>query len=1044
MNRLSSVRTVVYLSKILLFCHSTYSISAIAQSPASIIKNDATYESIIVTGSRLKQPNLQTSTPIITVSAEEIFHTGNISLGDGLNGLPSLRDTWNQQNSVRSIGTAGLNLMDLRGLGISRTLVLVNGHRQVSATEGAFKVDINTIPSELVERIDVVTGGTSAVYGSDAIAGVVNFVLNRQFNHVRVRLQSGISSRGDLGREFLSVTAGHNFAEGRGNITLAAEYANTDPLYLVQRPEQSGAFDGRTQFQLTDDPSGEPNGTDGIPDRTLLSGIRSIATSLGGTYIPYSGTNTLACINSLGCRANGLPRVFRFQPDGSLTEANYGAQDFRPLGSSNQQGGDGNTGRQYGQLSPGLQRYSTNLLGHFDFNEAYKLYFEAKYVRVDYVQESLPSFQAGGANTGTAAAIASFATNSAGIPIAFDNAYLPATASTLIKSLQPTGSSGFRLQRTNLDLGALGEHGRRETYRLLVGLEGDFNEDWHYDVSANYGYFRQAILSDNNRIQQRFRLAVDAVKVGNTILCRSQVPGQITPMPINPADAAALVQDIANCVPINVFGYGAPSANAVQYVNAVTQYTGSQKQFILSGFVTGDMSQLFVLPGGPVGFVLGGEYRRENGSYSYGNLVSNARTFLTAIADFVPPTTFEVKEAFAELSIPIIKDRPLFDDFSLNGALRVANYKGSTGTVVAWNIGGIYAPVSDVQLRMNYAVSVRAPDQTDLYAPQSQNFNILKDPCDALNINTGTATRIANCATAGIPVGFINSPARASSVSYLQGGNPLLKEEASDSLTIGAVLTPRFLPGVSLSVDYYDIKVTSVISSPTAQQILDNCFDAPTLNNAFCTVINRDPATHFFRVPDALIQGGINYAARKARGVDFEADYKHDVGTLGSIGLSLIGNYNILRSDYPFVTDPSRPDQLLFEVGDPELQISLGLYLKNGPLMLGYKLRYVSEQAVSSVGSNPAGGGVEDILSVGGRPAQNEDFSDIKYIPSVAYHDFRFSFDVNHKFRLYGGIDNAFDKLPPQGILGNGSYYAADAVFDNSGRYLYVGIEVNF
>jgi outer membrane receptor protein involved in Fe transport len=1005
-------------------------------------------DTIVVTGSRIRRPNIESAVPVTTIGAEDIIATGRVALGDLLNEMPSLRATRGQANSTAFIGTAGTNFLDLRGLGTVSTLVLQNGRRHVSTIPGQFTVDVNTIPTELVERIDVVTGGTSAVYGSDAVAGVVNFVLKRDFEGIQATGQAGISSRGDRESFRAALTAGTNFAQDRGNIAVSAEYTRADELDAGDRPNRFGSFRGRDQVQLIENPANEPGGSDGIADRTFTRNVRSLGLSEGGTFIASSGaaSATGACATTAGC-INGVPRIYRFRPDGTLAEADYG-QDLRLTtnnNTGNQIGGDGSTLRRYGQLQPFVERYGINLLGHFDVTDAFSPYVEAKYVRYDIFQQSAPTFQSGGTQTGTAAAQTGFTANSSGVPIFLDNPYLNPQAAALIRSVLPAGQTAFRLQRNNIDLGSREETGYRETYRIVTGFEGDFNDDWHYDISANYGKFRQSLTSVNNRIQQRFRLAADAVRnpANGQIICRSQLPGQVTPTPTNAADAAALAADIAACVPVNLFGEGAPSAEAIAYFSADTVAVQRHEQKVVNGFITGDFSQLFELPGGPVGFAVGAEWRQEDGFRDFGDLVVNNRTFLTAISRFTPPEKFEVKEAFGELNVPLLADRPFAYELSLQGAARVADYKGAVGTVLAWNAGATYAPVEGIRLRVNYAVSVRAPTQFDLYAQLGQNFAQLEDPCDVRNINNGTATRAANCAAAGIPAGFVNAPARAGSTAFSNGGNPLLQEETSKSWTIGGVLTPRALPGFSLTVDYYDIKIEDVIGSPTAQQIVNSCYDSSDLNNVFCAVVRRDSSTNFFSTaaPEfGVVQGGINYSAGTARGVDFEASYQ--TGTAwGRLGTRLVGTYALERNDYPFLNEPTRPDQRLLEVGDPRLRLNWSANLQTGKFNFGYQGRYISKQAVASTG---LGGGIEDIREVGGRAPQNADFADLEWIPDVFYHDLRVGYDFTAGINFYAGVDNMFDRQPPLGLLGNGSVYAADAIFDNVGRYFYAGAIVKF
>src|SRR5687768_2491440 len=255
-------------------------------------------QSLLVTGTRIRRPNLESNVPITSVSAEDLTSQGDVSVGDALNDLPSLRSTFSQANSNRFIGTTGLNVLDLRGLGIERTLVLVNGRRHITALPGDFLIDVNTIPSDLIERVDVITGGNSAVYGSDAVAGVVNFVLRRDFDGIRLRGQGGVSQQGDRGIEFISLTAGRNFLDDRANVAINLEYVNAEPLYFIDRPDLTGAVDGRCQFNLAEFTGGEPSIGDGVPDNQFFCNIRNNAISNGGTVAaasPVVGGVAVAC-----------------------------------------------------------------------------------------------------------------------------------------------------------------------------------------------------------------------------------------------------------------------------------------------------------------------------------------------------------------------------------------------------------------------------------------------------------------------------------------------------------------------------------------------------------------------------------------------------------------------------------------------------------------------------------------------------------------------------------------------------------------------------
>jgi len=986
-------------------------LSATAYAQDAPANDEDQDEAIIVTGSRIARPTLDSPIPVTTVSAQDLMRSGQTNVGDVLNDLPSLRSTFSQSNSTQYIGTAGLNFLDLRGLGEPRTLVLVNGRRHVTSSEGDFLVDTNTIPTDLIERVDIVTGGNSAVYGSDAMAGVVNFVLKRNFDGLNLSAQSGVSSRGDRGTLRVAGTFGHNFADGRGNIALSLDYTNADPLLNTHRPALTGAFSGRKQFQLVDDPALDND----IPDRRFLTGVHSFGYSNGGSFIPYNGSRITQCGMAAGCLSNDYPRVFLFQPDGSLRESNYGV-DFRPVGSGNNQGGEGATLMDSGTLQPGYKRYVANLMGHYDVSEGFRPFFEAKFVRVDAFAQGEPTFSQGGPQGLDPDGVPYDPENYLiYTPISLDNAFLSPAARATIQSLLPAGATYFNLNRNNLDLGTRDEKNRRDTFRIVVGAEGTFNGDWRYEISANYGELRTKSFFYNNRIEQNFYNAIDAVyNANNDIVCRIN---QVT------------VTD-PNCHPLDILGNGRASREALNYINTTSLRHGRASQLDISANIVGNSSQWFELPGGPVGFAIGAEYRRETASYAYDELVASGETFLNAIPDFNPPS-FSVKEAYAEINLPLIRKVSFADELSISGAVRVADYKGSAGTVWAYNVGGIYAPVPDIKFRVNYSQSVRAPTLSDLYESASQNYAAVDDPCDVNFINSGKATRPANCAAAGVPVGFENQFTRSGTLEILSGGNPDLDVEKSKSLTFGVVLQPRFLPGLAITADYYDIKIENVISSVSAQQILDGCYDGPSLDNSFCELIFPRNGDGSFQLP-ALLQSSLNFAQERAKGIDLDINYDHRFDADNRLQLRFVGNWVRMRNDFPYLDEPDQPERLKGELGDPIHAFNFSADYSYKSVTLGYELRYIGRQSITDWEAQHTTYGV---------PPLDPNYADVVYYPSVVYHNLRASIDVDKRFTFYGGIDNLTDKKPPYGLLGTGD---GDAIYDNIGRFMYAGVRAKF
>ena len=1054
---------------------------------------------IVVTGSHLTRPTLSSPVPLTSITPGELSDGGDVSLGDALNDLPSLRSTFSSGNSTRFIGTAGLNILDLRGLGTSRTLVLVNGKRHITASPGDYLVDVNTIPVDLLERVDIVTGGNSAIYGSDAVAGVVNFVLKRDFDGLALRGQGGISSHHDRGSYFGSVTWGKNFADGRGNIAVSGEYAKANPLYFRDRDDISGAFSGRCQFQTVDVTSGEPFGTDGIFDQQFLCGVRNAAISDGGTT------------GAIDPSSSSTRRYLRFQPNGNLN-IDTPTLSFAPVVSGNQIGGQGSTLRNTGIMAAGVERYDINMLFHYDFSDAFRVYAEGKYVRVNANQEGQPSFFQGGllgtfscnnaflnaqarnalVNTGaslnavgTECALKSRTTVAApGVPIGTAIAFILDGGGN--RQFDPTRS--FSSSRFNIDFGGRGELHKRDTYRVVAGVEGTFNDDWHYDLSFNYGRLETNLRSLNNlRLfdisgnNDGYLLAKDAVlapvgfagsnfvlnSLGQKVVC--QINGTTNTRP--------------DCVPINTFGDGAPSAAALAFVNTEGRRVERAEEFQASFGLAGDMSQLFSLPGGPIGFALGAEYREEIAHSSFDALTASGGTFLNAIQPFNPPK-LTVKEAYGEIDLPLLKDMPFAKELTVRGAGRVSDYNTSTGTVWAWNVDAIYAPVEDVRFRVAYATSVRAPTQSDLFSPQSQNFAFIADPCGAANLGSGSGTRAANCLAAGVPttytaatqaacVGtsftgtagvtpFANCLALSSSTGFTSGGNSALLAERGKSLTVGMVLEPHWIPGLNFTVDYYRIEVKNLIATLSAQTIINLCYDSPTLTNAFCPTVNRNAASGLFVQP-AVLASGVNFAKQRTEGIDFDLSYRHTFSNGNKVSFRAIATRVMLLDNYVDPTVPNLPNRQLGELGDPLWAANASINYDFGPIDFTYSARYIGKQTIGSYeaqhqytgicsANDPANPtGPTGLTGFSGRTCtkgqlaildpQNNDLTQEVNYPGVIYHNVRLNFSIeDNKFNFYVGIDNVMDKKPPFGLLGT----AGGDPYDTYGRFLYAGFKANW
>jgi len=704
-------------------------------------------------------------------------------------------------------------------------------------------------------------------------------------------------------------------------------------------------------------------------------------------------------------------------------------------------GGNGDSFRDQGQfqLLPKLDRYNVNLIAHFDISDALVPFIEAKYARTDTfgAGSSGPAFIQG-------TTLSVFGGDNRE-QYRLDNPFLSAQARavitqqlTIANGVAPTSATRFSLRENLLGLGIRNEKAKRETYRAVAGLRGKFLGDWSYEVSANYGEFKESTQVLGNLNTQRFLLANDAAinPATGQIVCRSQFDATAARGLNGINDPSRLAADISACVPINPFGGNFTQAQR-NYLLADTTSHGKITQFDANGFVSGNTGRWFSLPGGPISFAVGAEYRRETNLFREDPLVEAGYTFYNAITKFTPPA-FAVKEAYGEVRIPILKDMPFFHELTLSGAGRVSKYKGMSKEVYAYNYGVDWAPIQDLRFRANYSRAVRAPNLGELYSPFSQNFATVGDPCSAVNIGTGTTNRPANCKAAGIPASY--DFRYSSSLLIRSGGNPFLTPETSDSWTFGGVLQPRFIPGLSVTVDYYNIRVNNVISSVSAQFILNQCYDLPSLNNQFCQLFQRVAAggtgpngeEQFRVVEGSLIQSSVNFAKLRARGIDFEIGYNRTIEGIGRVRARLNWTHLLTRENYTTPTDPNFANQVLLTLGLPQDKASFNAEVKTGNVTIGGAVRYLGKQVLNAY---------EDTYSYQGRPPQNADYADRRYYPEVFYVDARLGIDVGPKYNFYLGIDNLADKKAPLGLSGIG---AGSGVYDVRGRTLYAGVVAKF
>lgn len=942
---------------------------------------------IVVTGTRIRRLDFSSPSPIVSLDAKTIQQSGTTNLTDFLTGYPALigSSTSNQNAGDQAgIGTTGLNLLNLRNLGTQRTLVLIDGRRQVAGLAGEQAVDINTIPQDLVDSVDVLTGGASAIYGADGVTGVVNFRLKQNFEGLSARVQGGTSGHGDSGQRLGTITVGKNFAEGRGNIALSYEYGAEDRLLATDRKRLSGTNrqvfvqnpdDGHTS--ATDD----PNIPDYVPERDIRYGLssRNGAVDIDGDYVPeFTGTGAIY--------DNGADRGQGFVQGGSSTlVADYD-----------------------NDLLPRIRRNIFNGIGHFDVSDKLTLYAEAKYAQTNSFSLGQPTFDYG-------------------IFIEPDNPYLPAN----IRAAINPEVGGVLVNRDNLDLGQRGEDIRRRTIRTVIGGRGDLSDSLHYDLSYVYGQTKIRDRFVNDIYNDRFFAAIDAVRDNATgaITCRANLDPDWEPnqpyesgRPVTPRTTFGQ----GDCSPINILGEG-QNAAGLAFINAPTVEHSTIRQQVVSGAISGDFRHLFTLPGGPVGFALGGEYRKEQSRFDPDQIEQQGLSY----SNLLLPTTgkFHVKEYFGELNAPIAKDVRFIKALEVGAAIRISDYS-TIGKTTTWKVDGRYAPVQDITFRGTYSVAIRAPNISELFAPKSQTFAFFDDPCNSFNQGNGTASRKANCTALLSSLGVTDpstfEDTRSFSIAGLSGGNTSLRQEKAKTWTAGVVLTPRFVPGLTVSADWYDIRLNNAINTVDPDQLAQLCVDQPTTANQFCANIVRQNGganagliTSFVVVPQ-------NVAVFRTAGLDVNFNYRLQTAKLGSFNLKVVAGY-LDRLSFVGTPGADPTDERGTAIGAglsttpaPKYQANLDLTWANGPFTFNYGLSWFDKTLR------------QDKLTAAAQPDYYA--SKYFYFKERWVHDIYASVDVQKNFQFYFGVNNVFDQKPDVGA----SSYPVDSV----GRYFFAGARV--
>ena len=1100
-------------------------------------------EEVVVTGTRLKTSNTNSSQPISSITAEDLIQGGQLDISEVLNDAPALL---NSVSSTNSLDEAASNLdventqnfggaaLDLRGLGNKRTLTLVNGRRHVSGIEGTAAVDITTIPSALIERIDVLSGGASAVYGSDAVTGVVNIILRDDYEGMEISFQGGLAEEGDNDAGRFSFIGGTNFADDRGNITVAIQYEEDAGLlmgdrdFLANNRLANDDANPALRFQFGDiTAEGTPNfsrfynfentglfgyglripesdtfvadytaefgeaptltqteldllarGAGAFP-RAILPGRTFNITSpygvvaLGdfgvetplGSEPDLDGNGTTDCLQSFTGYNSSLDGAGSFGIAGGCWAINADGelvpyQDGLVAGSFNHFGAEQSYVRPNDfHAIPERTQYSIDVIGHFNVTETMSLFWEAKYVYQEI--EAIEQYH-------------NFTDLLYGAP---DNPFLPEELAAFINNsgLGFAGiDGGLHISRDSDDWGENLTTNERETTRLVVGLEGSFNDVWSYEVSANFGKFEREMIDREEMIGDRFFAAIDAVTdpVTGEAVCRSDLDPtnypRTTPFNIFQFVGGGVRSSFftftpgdGQCRPMNIWGgRRAMSQESIDFVTYDRKVEEEIEQTVFSAFVTGDSSQWFELPAGPIGIVVGVEWRDEETSQDFGQFdqgilpvsgvtsegipfaagdwvgdVSNAQSLGPVPSTRLLPSSsdYDFFDYFIEVSIPLLADMPGAYELGVDFAYRESDNSvfGSNDT---YKVGVNWAVSEDVRFRYTLSEATRVPNLFELFSPEQGARFRPDDPCDANNVVTAgdPGLREANCiawlqqnnvADANIfdsQGNFAFEDPLSAGFPGAIGGNPDLQPETGETTSFGVVLTPRFLEGLTLSVDYIEIEIEDAILEVSEQNIVNQCVDSPTLVNQFCGLVSRndDPLSAQSGGLDFLRQVQLNFGSAEYEGYDITLGYDF---TAFETNFSALVTWTIV-DQLDLIDQLGGVDTELGEMRRPEDAALVTLSVDRDAFSFSWTTQYLSKQLLT----------YEDGAEIDTAAAN---FGPSGFTDSRTFiHDFRGSF-TQANYAVYGGVNNVTDEEP---FISERAYPVSPI-----GRYYYLGFSMS-
>ncbi|WP_444995625.1 TonB-dependent receptor plug domain-containing protein [Aliikangiella sp. IMCC44359] len=951
-------------SKLSLAVILSMSVSPAFAEEKSSDSDEADQQVIQITGSRLQRSTAAAPVPTTVVSASQIEQLGFTNTGDILNSLPAIAGSVGARSGSGGTGDtgAGLELANLRGLGRERTLVLVDGRRHVGSSLSNTSVDVGSIPVQMIERVEVITGAAGAVYGADAVSGVINFILKKSYDGFKADVKYSEASEGDGETTTVSLLSGKSFAGGRGNVMASLDVTDREGVMALDR---SWSYEELSW----------------INSESYTPGYNMPMLRLGHN-IGFSPLSREGYVSQFGWHSTNIGALptQTFNADGSNRDFNVGYCQ----GAIVCEGGDSFKTHDYDYLSVPTERALASVVTSYDFGE-HELFANLK-----YSQTVGNSKYQGGLSDGYYGPLAE---------IQRDNPYL-AQYTDITSAMDDAGITSVFVNKAYDGFDNTIEN-KFDTFQIVLGASGLLTDSIEYEFSVQHGQ-TDVELRTHTAYVDRFMQGINAVSDGNGgIVCADTSNG---------------------CVPINPFGYKSVSPEAAAWVNDNNATRGQLTQSVANFSINGD---LFELDAGTVQFVAGLEYRKEESETTVDHDLTleddagHGILFNTYYggAQLGEAGEYDVSEVFGEILIPLISDAPFAKELTFEAAARYSDYS-TVGGQTAYKLGLNWVINDEVRFRATNGLAVRAPNIGELFQPLVIQPVKINDPCSATYINLGSnpAQRAENCASLGIPDGWISFHDGGEAPTYTSGNSDLEAEESTTS-SAGIVYTP--FEGFSIGLDYWDIVIDNAISSPSNNEILNSCYDFSDMtSNTFCALQERDPVTHEI---SRLVNQQVNVATLNANGFDLEMNYSIDVDT-GSLLFNFVGSYYGQRDQ---VLNEKKPDEVLE-----------GVNVQGSPKARAYlSTTYRQEDWNSSVIFNYIGSSRISLPSDSGERLYHRN-----HVNSVLYINLRGAYSISESAEIYANINNLADK-GPQMLPG---LQMGSNIYDAIGRTYTLGVKYEF